>query len=135
MKSPIEHTPVMSSPFTGIHFFFIDGDREIKLWGSKFTGKERISVNAQIISEKRTYGFKSVHTFNIESDIYEIELAVMNPLTENMSCTLIKNGTHFKTTKYSLWKDKKSLTKVFFTSFAIGATLGYTFINYVLLGN
>lgn len=132
MKSTKTYTPVISSPFTGMRFFFIDGEREITLWGSKFTGKEIAYINGETISEKRTYGLKSIHTFDIEEDNYEIELEVTNPLTENMSCTLIKNGAHFKTTKYSLWKDRKSFFKVFLTSFVVGAIAGYSVVSYVL---
>ena len=132
MKSNTTHKAVTSSPFTGTHFFFLDEDREINLWGSKFTGKEIVCVNEKIISEKRTYGFKSVHSFNIDDDNYEIELEVVNPFTENMSCTLIKNGAHLKTTKYSLWKDRSSFLKVFLTSFAVGAVIGYSFVSYML---
>ncbi|MCG7532805.1 hypothetical protein MHM98_15850 [Psychrobium sp. MM17-31] len=129
MHTTKTHTPVISSPFTGTRFFFIDDDREIVFWGSKFTGKEIAYVDGQTISEKRTYGFKSIHSFDVDNDNYEIELEVTNPLTESMSCTLIKNGAHLKTTNYSLWKDKKSALKVFLTSFIVGAVTGFTVVS------
>ena len=48
----------------------------IELWLSAWTGKERVHYDGQLVSEKRSFMFETVHSFQAEEDghraIYEV---------------------------------------------------------------
>ena len=55
----------------------VDG-AEIKIDSSSVSGKETIYYDGQLVSEKRSYLYMTVHSFNVETngkvDVYEVNV-------------------------------------------------------------
>ena len=51
---------------SGYNFYFQEGDNQIACFGSFFTGKEEVYVDDDLVSTKRSFGFKSVHQFELQ---------------------------------------------------------------------
>lgn len=83
----------------GFNFNFKVGDHLIHAWGSAKSGKELVHVDGQVVSDKRSFSRRSVHTFNLDNDSYEIEFQTVSLLTGELHCSLIKDGVHVETLK------------------------------------
>lgn len=57
-----------------VHFEHLD--RAIKLWFSTFSGKEKVYVNDELVSEGRSWRFKNIHRFTYQGTNYEVEVGV-----------------------------------------------------------
>lgn len=75
----------------GYHFVFKFGSRIIEAWGTGFSGKEYVTVDGELKSEKRTHAKTSIHNFECDGDLYEIEFKVKNILSGVLICTLKVN--------------------------------------------
>ncbi len=78
-------------PLEGLWFIFKDGDREIALHNSTL-GQERIFVNGELVSRKRSLSTTSRHTFIFNDNAYEVVAIVSKISTSEMECSLIKDG-------------------------------------------
>jgi uncharacterized membrane protein len=76
----------------GFWFIFRDGEREIAAHGSAISGQERIFVNGELISEKRSLSKTSEHQFTVGNNTYIVMFLVPQILQGKMECSLIKDG-------------------------------------------
>jgi hypothetical protein len=86
----------------GFSYSFAEGEHTIDLSCSAVNGKEKLYVDDVLVSKKWSFRRKSIHQFSIGDDSYEVELHVVNMLTGETHCTLIKNDVHVKTLKKSV---------------------------------
>ena len=89
---------------SGYNFEFIQGEHTIRAFGSAKSGKEQVFFNDELVAEKRSFFRKSCLSFHANDHHYEVEFHMVNMLTGEIHCTLIKNGVHVKTLKQSLAK-------------------------------
>lgn len=131
-----QQTSVQVSIFSGKNFYFWDKEAatEIRVKLGSFSGDEAVYLDSKEVSNKHSLGRISKHSFVHNDNQYEVEINVTNILLEAVSCTLIKNETHYETLKYSLWSHRKNFLKTFLTSFAIGSIAGYAIVAYFLNG-
>jgi len=110
----------------GYHFKFELDGYKIHAHGSAKSGKEQIFINDKEIAEKRSFGRKSILNFVLDENTYEIEFNMVNLLTGELHCSLIKNGTHIKTQKKSLKRYYQIGSKrTLFWLVCIGGLVGY----------
>ena len=76
----------------GFWFFFEDDGIEIAVNASAFSGKETVYVNDNPVSEKRSYGFLSLHNFQYKGKHYRVKCDVVNIITQKVECSLSING-------------------------------------------
>ncbi len=76
----------------GYHFIFNYNDHRIEAWGSSVSGKEHVSFDGEIVSEKRTHSRKSCHKFEKDNDQYEIRYTVKSILSGKLECALYVNS-------------------------------------------
>jgi hypothetical protein len=113
----------------GFDYSFTEGEHTIHLNCSAVNGKERLYIDDKLVSKKWSFRRKSIHTFTIDADHYEVELNVVNMLTGGTHCTLIKNDVHVTTLKKAL-KKSRQLTKdkilwYLPSCFVVGAVSGF----------
>lgn len=113
----------------GYSFLFKDGDTTIECWGSTFSGKEKIKVDGNVVSEQRNMtSRKSLHEFDHQGINYEVEFNVISMLTGELHCILIKDGVHFETKKLIVTKGRKNepySKKKFWRDFAVSTGIGF----------
>jgi hypothetical protein len=110
----------------GYHFDFEVDGHNVHAHGSSKSGKETVLVNGEIVAEKRSFRRKSTLNFSIEENTYEIEFNMVNMLTGELHCTLIKNNMHIKTFKKALKKSNQlSLKSSSMWLFFAGGFFGY----------
>ncbi len=80
----------------GVWFVFQDGSDVIRAWSSGLTGMERVYVNDELVSQKRSAGLKSEHEFSINGDQFKISFNVISVLKGELLCSLGKNNTMIK---------------------------------------
>ncbi len=80
----------------GIWFIFNDASNTIRVWGSSFSGREKIYVNDRLILASRNLKLNNEHTFNYDGIKYSIEFKMLNLFKSSMKCSLYKEGQHLK---------------------------------------
>lgn len=80
----------------GIWFVFPVEGCTIRAWGSAGSGLERVYLDDTIVSERRSAGRVSIHTFEFAGQTYDIEFRVRSMLRAHLECMLRKNGTVIK---------------------------------------
>jgi len=124
--------PITSSISKGINFHFQDGDNQIRanLFGFIFSRKEIIYFNEEEVSNYRSKGINSIHKFTINNAKYEIECSLINIISGQINCTLIKDCLHIKTLELNPLDNLKSTLKSSFYWLLLfllfGAAIGYT---------
>ena len=111
----------------GFRFEFkIDG-HEVEAWGSGKSGKESVTFDGTLVSEKRSLRRKSVHSFEHQGVLFEVEFNMVKMLTSELHCSLIKDGVHVETRKVmpKATSSKSEFIKGFISSFAIGGICGF----------
>lgn len=58
--------------------FFDSGEHTIKIVASFVSGREQVYVDEILVSEKRTFRYSSVHTFQIDQQAAEIRVRVVS---------------------------------------------------------
>jgi hypothetical protein len=121
----------------GFNYSFTEGEHTIHLHCSAVNGSEKLYIDDKLESKKWSFKRKSIHTFTIADDHYEVELHVVNMLTGETHCTLIKNDVHVKTLKKAL-KESRQLTKEKIwwylpTCFAVGALSGFLAVKVIFM--
>lgn len=95
----------------GYSFTFDDDGREIKAWFSVFSGKEKVFVDGNLISSKRTFSRDSSHKFSIGNDNYSTHMDAVSHFRGPLLCTLCKNGKEMKRQKLFLPTLKNNMRK------------------------
>ncbi len=118
-----------ASLFKGYWFYFQDGDTEIAVHGSAWSGRETVYVNDNPVSDKRVlHKLKSEHKFTHNGKEYRVVFDVTNPLTGAIECSLYSGYTGrkllAKQTKAFIEKGNKSVWVTLLTLFLIGAGVG-----------
>jgi hypothetical protein len=122
----------------GFNFKFNVEGHEIHAWGSAKSGKEKVFVDGKLVSSKWSLTKKSIHTFKLNNDNYELEFNMVSFLTSELHCILIKNGAHLETQKQvPRQTENKKKAKWFIGLFAIvgaivGAICGYWLMILIL---
>ena len=88
----------------GYTFTFVHQGHEIVAFGSAKSGKETLTIDGKLISKKRSFGRRSVHTFMLNGTAFEVEFYMANMFTGELHCSLIEDGTHVATQKKALKK-------------------------------
>ncbi len=126
-NNSVEKLSGMTLLSDGFRFEFkIDG-HEVEAWGSGKSGKESVTFDGTLVSEKRSLRRKSTHSFEHQGVLYEVEFNMVNMLTSELNCTLIRDGVHVETRKVmpKTTSSKKEFLKGFLTSFVIGGICGF----------
>ena len=107
----------------GLKVKFHDESNAILFWVSSFTGNEKVLVNNEIVSKKRTFGRYTKHRFQFNGNDYVIEFNIKSLAKYTWSCTLFRNGTLLK--KFEL-KDTHSDKSFFikYWEFILGGFVG-----------
>jgi len=80
----------------GLKINFQDENHTIMFWASPFTGNEKVLVNEETISQKRTFGRSTKHSFQFNGNDYDIEFSIKNLIKYSWSCSLYRNGELLK---------------------------------------
>ncbi len=91
----------------GIWFVHKDGEQIIHVWGSFFTGKEKIFLNSKLVSEQRSLKMTSGHVFKSENGaVYEVEFSIQSLLKGSPKCVIKKENVILKTyrARFQVWK-------------------------------
>jgi hypothetical protein len=102
-KLAMDRIPTSSQVSSCMSFWFIfrDGETEIAAHGSAITGQERIFVNGELISEKRSISKTSEHQFSVNANIYKVIFLVPHILKGKLECSLIKDGKYIRAFRMS----------------------------------
>jgi len=120
---------------SGYNFYFQEGDNQIACFGSFFTGKEEVYIDDDLVSTKRSFGFKSVHQFELQGTQYRVIYDLINPITGKVECSLLKGRMNIATQTQSLFSENpKGAARIvllcFIAGFAFGG-LGYAFSQFL----
>jgi hypothetical protein len=118
----------------GFNFYFEVEDKKIHAWGSAKSGKERVSIDGEIVSEKSSISKRSVHPFMIDGKEYEIEFQNISLWTGELHCSLIKEGTHVETQKQIPKSSANKKTSIWWVIFWLiaGFIFGYTSVDFIV---
>ncbi len=107
--------------------FDIDG-QELVVWGSSWTGMERVWLDGELLSEKRSLRFKTVHSLSVKGTEYEVEFDVSKAYKSDVSVSMVKDGAHFKTMTFNYYRDENGTFnwQKFSTALLIGAAAGFS---------
>jgi len=109
----------------GFWFFFEDDEIEIAVNVSAFSGKETVYVNDNPVSERRSYGFLSLHNFQYKGKHYRVKCDVINIWTQKIECSLSINGKlQFTETKAYITGGIVGFIKILAFWIGVGATVG-----------
>lgn len=92
-----------SSIKNGIWFIHNDGPNAIQVWGSCFSGKEKVYFNNELVSDQRSVKMQSVHKFEDKNGKnYEVEIKTNSLLKGELECIIKKEDGVLKrfNTKY-----------------------------------
>ena len=110
----------------GVWFIFQEEGHTIKVWVSSFSGKEKVYLNNELVSDKRSVGLKSEHDFMIDGVNYSVHFEVKNLIKGKLLCSLVKNKIIIKKLQS---KSRKTTFNIYFTLIII-----FIFIAYAVLG-
>lgn len=97
----------------GLWFVHDDEVNSIKIFGSN-TGKEKIYLNEELVSEQRNVNLKSEHQFqDKQGNIYEVKFITTNLVKGEMDCLIYKNKERIKSFKTSFRRGKFFTLKEF----------------------
>lgn len=114
----------------GFKFLFKVNDHNVLAWGSAKSGNEKVFIDDKLTSEQRNFTRRSVHTFMLDGNSYEIEFNTVSLLTGELHCSLIKDGVHVKTLKQvPKYTANKKQTKL---RFALWFAMGFVFGAYAI---
>ncbi len=57
----------------GLWFVFQEGQNKVHAWGSAATGKEKVFLNYQLVSERHNLKKQSAHLFQEKGAVYEVK--------------------------------------------------------------
>jgi len=113
MKPKALPEKTQSSLTKGLWFVHNDGLNTIKIFGST-TGKEKVYLNEELVSERRSLKLKSEHHFqDKEKNEYEVKFNTINLIKGEMDCLIIKNNEVVKSFKTTFNRGKNFTLKRF----------------------
>lgn len=123
----------------GISFIFQDGDNTIHVWGSCFSGKEKVFLNGKLVSETRRLKMNGEHSFNDDAgNAYTVKILTTNALKGIIECHLYKNETALNKYecryKFGSILNKKFLILLFGGSILIGVLGGLGYLSVFQMG-
>lgn len=123
----------------GISFVFHDGANTILVWGSSFSGKEKVYLNEQLVAETRRMKMNGEHTFkDYAGNLYTVKILTTNALKGVIECHLYKNETAVMKYecryRFGSMMNKKFLMALFGGSIAIGVLGGLGYLNLTSMG-
>jgi len=115
------------SAIYGYWFYFQDGDDEIAVFGSGWSGKEIIYFNDNEVSQSRSWKFETAHEFTKNSKHYKVVYNVISMLTATVKCSLFIDGelTDEQTKAVFAKEGTKSAWWTILIFFAVGMVFGY----------
>lgn len=128
--------------FQGVTFTFHVNGSVIECWGSGWSGKEVIKVDGKLISQRRVFlSNPSVHSFIHNGVTFEVEFNIINRLTGELHCILIRDGVHVETKKLLQTHgknenvyDEKAAKRNVIVGAVFGFILGF-FVMFILLND
>ncbi|RUO43757.1 hypothetical protein CWE15_00705 [Aliidiomarina taiwanensis] len=114
--------------------YFEHAGREIIFKFSLYSGKERVFVNGELVSEARNWRFKSTHYFTYQGTRYQLQIAMKRSLTGLLvgqsTIELEADGVLVDSDEFNYLKNSGPFSwKKFFLSllpyFIIGAVVGF----------
>lgn len=129
----------------GLWFVFHDGDNRIQVWASSFSGKEKVYLNGELVSEFKSYKKQSSHSFEDKNGhTYEVKFNTAWTSKGPIQCIFVKNGLIVKTLTATFEKGEGLSTKRVLTlisaSFVFGLCMWwfqlprYTLIPFTIVG-
>ena len=76
----------------GYWWHFEDGENDITVNASAWSGKEYIYINDELMSEKLGLKFNGEHEFTYQGAAYRLEFKLLRMVTARMDCLIYKNG-------------------------------------------
>jgi hypothetical protein len=104
----------------GLWFVFPLSKATVRAWGSA-GALERIYVDATVVSEKRSVGRESTHTFAIDGDNYEVSFKTLSYLRAHIECRLTKNDEVLRTQSVRYVGAQTSVKRLLLSVLAGGA--------------
>lgn len=96
----------------GHWFVHHDSNNIIQVWGSNFNGKEKVFLNGNLVSERRSVKVKSEHSFEDKAgQNYEVSLKVQHLVKGGMECIIRKDKKEIKVFKTRFEKGKRNLLR------------------------
>lgn len=74
----------------GFWFIFSDGDDEIAVHASTWSGKEKTYFNDELVLNKWRFGTYSKHSFMIKNQQYAVQLETADPFITYLECKVWK---------------------------------------------
>jgi len=82
----------------GLTFRCLDGDNEIRVWTSSFSGMEKVYLNNKLISEARSFKLSKTQEFSDElGNNYSVEIKMESMRKPILHCIFRKNEQTLKT--------------------------------------
>lgn len=133
-----ENKDVSFSLSRGLEFKFDDEDNSITFKASSLTGIEKVLINNQICSKKRTFGRHTKHQFQFNGNEYVLELTLKSIFKYTWTCKLSKNGELLKKIECINTQNKQSFIKkqpelIFGGAIGLVFALGYISLTAVLI--
>lgn len=126
-SSKHKQSAAMSSPnfIDGYWFYFNDGDTDIAVHGSAWSGKETVYVNDNPVSSKRELlKTQSNHQFVHNGHQYQVRYHITSLMRGDLECKVLKDGALLASqSKAFLSSSKRSwfnILKMFVVGFIFG---------------
>jgi len=128
-EEKMEHVSITK----GYWFYFQDGENEIAVFGSGWSGKEIVYFNDDPVSEDRNIRFKSTHEFTKNGKHYRIVYEVVSMMTGEVNCQLfIDDVLTDEQNKAVVVKKGKAGWGTILFMFLVGMAFGYTAVNLIM---
>lgn len=139
MRTPITQETKKDIQIKGAQasVYFEHAGREIIFKFSLYSGKERVLINGELVSEARNWRFKSIHNFTYQGTRYQLQIAIKRSLTGLLvgqsTIELQADGVLVDSDEFNYLKNSQAGApfswKKFFLSllpyFIIGAVVGF----------
>lgn len=123
-----------ASLINGNWFIYNDGSNEIQIWHSNISGKEKVFVNNQLLSEKRPFAFRSEHIIKYYNINYVIKFET--GIESFLKCVLIRDNEiliKFNIIMYIKLSRVYIITAILFGFFCHNGRLTFTGYTLVIL--
>lgn len=91
MDNPYKPPAFSQEPVQGLSFEFVFKGKNVIATGSYISGLEKILIDGEVVSIKRTYKRRSKHYVEIDGIGCEIELRVISMLTGRLECLVYED--------------------------------------------
>jgi len=109
----------------GTWFIHSDEINKIQVWGSNLTGKEKVFLNNELVSEERSMKMQNSHKFKDKNGHnYEVKIEAGSLLNGEIICELRRDNTILRIFKTRYLKGKNSTLKRFLIIIFASAVFG-----------